>query len=144
MLIATQSKHEIFTQEMNQPTLKLDSTSLIDTDYLLFESGTRGGSVINAITITTNDALARLLHIYESTNGHDFHKATISLPVSTPYGTDGVNTELDIISNLRGTRIDGAGNRSFYLAPGKFLTLSISVAIAASKFFIIRAYGENY
>jgi len=144
MLIATQSKHELFTQEMNQPILKLDSTSVINTPYLLFEAGTRGGSVINAITITTDDALARLLHIHESTNGHDFHKATISLPISTPYGTDGTNTELDIISNLRGTRIDGAGNRSFYLAAGKSIKVSISVAVAASKFLIIRAYGENY
>jgi hypothetical protein len=144
MLIATQSKHELFTQELNQPILKLDPTTVINTPYLLFEAGPRGGSVINAITITTDDALARLLHIYESTSGYDFHKTTVSLPVSTPYGTDGTNPELDIISNLRGTRIDGAGNRSFYLAPGKSLKVAISVALATSKFMCIRVYGENY
>lgn len=144
MLFATQSKHELYTQELSQPVLKLDSTAVIETPYLLFESGVRGGSVINAITITTDDALARLIKVYESTGGYDFLKATISLPVSTPYGTDGTNTELDILPNLKGTRVDGAGNKTFYLSPDKSIKIAISVAVAADKFLIVRAYGENY
>jgi hypothetical protein len=144
MLIATQSKHELFTQELNQPILKLDPTSVINTPYTLFEAGVRGGSVIHSITVTTNDTLARLLHIYESVNGHDFHKTTISLPISTPYGTDGVNTELSILPSLRGTHTDGVGNLRYYLSPRKIIKVAISVAVAANKFLVIRAYGENY
>lgn len=143
-LIATQSKHQIHTQELAQTVLKLDSTITANALYPLFEAGVRGGSIINAITITTDDALARTILFSEKIGSLSFPKTRVSLPISTPYGTDGTNPELDVLSQFKGTRIDGSGNRTFFLAPGKLLEVSLSVIPAATKFVIVRVYGEHY
>ena len=144
MLIATQSKHELFTQELAQTVIKLDNTAIQDQLYKLFDAGHRGGSIIYAITVVADDELPRLLRIHESIAEHDYLKTSIQLPGATPYGTDGVNQELNVLSQLAGNRIDGSGNRSFYLSAGKSLKVSLSVIPATGKSVIIRVYGEHY
>lgn len=144
MLFSTQSKHEIFTQELSQTILALDSSAVADQLYKLFEAGPRGGSIIYAITVVTDDSLARLLKLYEQQGGHDYLKDTVSLNADTPYGSDGTNHELNILGQLAGTRIDGAGNRSFYLAAGKSLKVATNVVPASGKELIVRVYGEHY
>ena len=144
MLFATQSKHEIFTQELNQTLVALDKDAVADKMYKLFEAGPRGGSIIYAITVVTTDMQSRLLKLYEEQAGHTYLKDTISLAATTPYGSDGTNHEFNVLGQLGGTRIDGAGNRSYYLAAGKSLKIATNVSPGVDKEIIVRVYGENY
>lgn len=144
MLFAPQSKNELFTQEMNQSLIRLTTASDSETLYKIFDAGARGGSIIYAITVVTNDEQSRLLSFYESYLGGDFLKDTISLPLSTMYGYDGANHELNILPQMAGIRMDSAGNRSLYLAPGKSLKVKNTHVPQADKEVIIRVYGENY
>lgn len=144
MLFSNQSKHELFTQELSQPLIEFDSTMDVDTPYPLFEAGVRGGSIIHAITVVTDDTLSRVLRLYETIGGEHYPKETVTLPAATPYGTNGTNREYDLMQFITGCRIDGAGNRSLYLARGKTLSVSLNLAPATDKKLIVRAYGEHY
>lgn len=143
-LLFTSSKHQLYTQSLNQTILKLDSTAVIDTPYRIFNSNPRGGSVITAITVVTDDVAGRVLTIHEEVNGTPYVKDSWALPISTPYGTDGTTRELNLISNMVGTKVDAAGNKSYFLAPGKTLYASVDVAITDTKYLLIKVYGEDY
>lgn len=138
----TLSRDTLFTQSLNHKNTKFleADTTVAKT---IFTAGVRG-SIITAFTLSTDETAANSVILSEIDRGTSYHKDKIALASSTPYGTDGTNGELDILSMLEGIRNDGNGNKAYYLSPGKSLQAAMGTTIASTKTVTIKIQAEDF
>jgi hypothetical protein len=138
----TLSRDSLYTQRINHRNTKFVATDTT-TAKTIFIAGTRG-SIVTALTLSTDDTVLTGFNLYEVDKGVSYQKERFVLPGSTPYGTDGVNGELNILPLLEGVRVDSNGNYAYYLSPGKSLTLAMTATVTAAKTVTIKVQGEDF
>lgn len=144
-----------FTQTIRNPLVNLatsdgaisgglSSTSILNTK--LFLSAGSDGSVVKAISITSDDSVARNVAFYLNTDGGTsrYLIGTVNVPINSGY--TGISVNVDALNNtyLIGLTLDQTGRQILPLAAGASISVGVTTAITALKGIHIIGVVEDF
>lgn len=144
-----------FTQTIRNPLVNLatsdgtiisglSSTSILNTK--LFLSAGSEGSIVKAISITSDDTAARNVAFYLNTDGGTsrYLIGVINVPITSGYTGTSINVDVLNHPYLTGLTIDQTGRQVLPLAAGASISVGVTTAITALKGIHIISVVEDY